>query len=70
MQNLLIVNVREKLAYFGPARQLNFGSIAPCVYTSVLAKRSQSFRLADGLAADSSPEFGQHPVTAPHANLT
>jgi hypothetical protein len=39
-------------------------------YTPVLAERSQNFRLADGPAADYSPQFGQHPVTARHANLT
>ena len=39
-------------------------------YTPVLAKRPQNFRLADGLAADYPRQFGQHPVTARHANLS
>ena len=47
-----------------------FCQIVPGVYTPVLAKRSQNFRLADGLAAGYSPQFGQHPVTARHPNWT
>ena len=56
-----------KLSCTGPNRE----SLARTgLYTPVLAKRSQNFLLADGLAADYSPQFGQHPVTARHANLT
>ncbi len=36
-----------------------FCHIVAGVYTPVLKKRSQNFRLADGLAADYSPQFGQ-----------
>ena len=42
----------------------SFGNIVLSVYTHILAKRSQNFRLADGLAADYSRQVGQHPATA------
>jgi len=62
--------VRHRRNDFCVRLNCGFGNIVPSVYTPVLAKRSQNFRLADRLAADYSPQFGQHPVTACHANLT
>jgi hypothetical protein len=60
----------RQLAWLSAKEKLLERFASTGAYIPVLAKRSQNFRLADGLAADYSRQVDQHLVTARPANLT